>query len=97
MTDGPLANETVVVPEHQGQPIELALEMDPSVARGVYSNLVLVSHSRDEFTLEFAYMQPSNQALVQVRVILPTGRVKDLAGALAGQLARHAERFGPGQ
>lgn len=93
MTAAPLANETIVVPENRGQPLELAIEMDPSVARGVYSNLILVSHSRDEFTLEFAYMQPNNQALVQTRVILPTDRVRDLVAALAGQLARRATRF----
>jgi hypothetical protein len=93
VTEAPFVNETVVVPEGHAPAIDLELEMDASIARGVYSNVILVSHSREEFTLEFAYMQPSNRALVHTRVIVPAGHVHELANALLGQLARQAERF----
>jgi hypothetical protein len=94
VTEAPLQNETVVVPEHKGSPCELDLEIAPAIAHGVYSNLILISHSREEFTLEFAYMQPSNKALLQVRVIVPPNQARELSDALVEQLYRHAERFG---
>ena len=93
MSEAPFANETVVVPSRQASPIDLELEMDASIARGVYSNVILVSHSREEFTLEFAYMQPSNRALVHTRVVVSAGHVRELANALLGQLDRRHERF----
>ena len=93
MIEAPFANETIVVPERDAAPVELPLDMDTATARGVYSNLVLISHSRDEFTLEFAYMQPNHRALVQSRVILPATQVHELAHALLDQLDRRDERF----
>jgi hypothetical protein len=93
-SESPLHNETVVVPAHHGPPVDLELEIAPTIAHGLYSNLVLISHSRDEFTLELAYMQPSNKALLQARVILPIAQVRELSDALFEQLYRHAQRFG---
>jgi hypothetical protein len=93
-SDTAVRNETVVVPANRGTPVDLDLEIDPSIARGVYSNLILISHSRDEFTFEFAYMQPNNSALLQARVILPVGQARALSDTLVEQLYRHGQRFG---
>jgi hypothetical protein len=94
--DPPFRNETVVIPEHRGTPVDLELEIDPAVAHGVYSNVLLISHSRDEFTLEFGYMQPNHKVLLQARVILPISQARELSDSLVEQLYRHGQRFAAG-
>src|SRR4051794_16820081 len=39
---------------------KLQVQIDEDVAQGVYSNLVLLNHTENEFVLDFAFIQPSN-------------------------------------
>ena len=36
---------------------EMSIELNPEVAGGTYSNLAIITHSDDEFILDFANMQ----------------------------------------
>lgn len=62
--------------------------------RGRYANLVRITHTREEFILDFINMVPP-QGAVTARVITSPGHLKRLITALAGNLERYEERFGP--
>ena len=61
---------------------------------GRYSNLVRISHTREEFILDFITMVPP-QGAVTARVITSPGHVKRLIRALGTNLRIYEENFGP--
>jgi Protein of unknown function (DUF3467) len=77
-----------------GKP-QLQIQIDDDIAQGVYSNLVLLNHTENEFVLDFAFIQPSNgRAKVRTRVISSPRHTKRLLQALQKNLERYEERFG---
>ena len=73
----------------------LQVQIDDDIAQGVYSNLVLLNHTENEFVLDFAFIQPSNgRAKVRTRVISSPRHTKRLLQALQKNLERYEERFG---
>ena len=76
-------------------PPKLQVQLDEDIAQGVYSNLVLVNHTENEFVLDFAFIQPSNgRARVRTRVISSPRHTKRLLAALQKNLERYEERYG---
>ena len=76
-------------------PSKLQVQIDEDVAQGVYSNLVLLNHSENEFVLDFSFLQPnSSRAKVRTRVISSPRHTKRLVAALQKNLERYEERFG---
>ena len=74
---------------------KLQVQIDDEIAQGVYSNLVLLNHTENEFVLDFAFIQPSNgRAKVRTRVISSPRHTKRLIAALQKNLERFEERFG---
>ena len=74
---------------------KLQVQIDDDVAQGVYSNLVLLNHTENEFILDFAFIQPSNgRAKVRTRVISSPRHTKRLLAALTKNLERYEEKFG---
>jgi len=65
---------------------DVTVEIDSAIARGLYSNLVLVNRSRTELTIDFAYMQPDDRAVVQARIILAPSNARELVELLTRQL-----------
>jgi hypothetical protein len=55
---------------------------------------MVVSHTRDEFLLDFINMFPP-QPVVNARVIVSPGHLKRMIRALTAHLARDESRFGP--
>lgn len=77
------------------QPPRIQLQLDESVAQGVYSNIVLINHTENEFVFDFAYLQPGNPiAKVRTRVISSPRHTKRFLAALQKNLDRYEERFG---
>ncbi|MGQ0665155.1 MAG: DUF3467 domain-containing protein, partial [Pseudomonadota bacterium] len=37
---------------------QIELQIDPHQASGVYSNLMMISHRKEEFVLDFLFLQP---------------------------------------
>ena len=73
----------------------IQLQLDEQLSQGVYTNLVLINHTENEFVFDFAYLQPSNPvARVRSRVISSPRHTKRLLTALQKNLARYEERFG---
>ena len=74
---------------------KLQVQIDEEVAQGVYSNLVLLNHTENEFVLDFAFIQPSNgRAKVRTRVISSPRHTKRLLLALQKNVERYEERYG---
>jgi hypothetical protein len=74
---------------------QIQIDIDEPTAQGSYSNLVLINHNENEFTLDFAYIQPSApRARVRARIISSPRHTKRLLRALEFNLRRFEERFG---
>ena len=61
--------------------------------KGRYANLVRITHTREEFILDFINMVPP-QGAVTARVITSPGHLKRLIRALTGNLKLYEESFG---
>ena len=61
--------------------------------KGRYANLVRISHTREEFILDFINMVPP-QGAVTARVIMSPGHLKRLIGALSTNLRLYEKNHG---
>ena len=62
---------------------EFSIELKPDVAKGTYSNLAIITHSRSEFVLDFASMLPGlPKPEVHNRIIMNPEHAKRLFLAL---------------
>jgi hypothetical protein len=68
------------------EPASLAIEIDAQIARGLYSNVMLVARSTTELTIDFAYARPHDRAVVQARIILTAHTARELVDLLVAQL-----------
>jgi hypothetical protein len=76
-------------------PPPIQFQIDDPVAQGVYSNIVLINHTENEFVLDFAYLQPTTPlAKVRTRVISSPRHTKRLLLALKSNVEKYEERFG---
>ena len=74
---------------------ELKIELTPDVATGHYSNLAVLSHSPNEFYLDFVAMAPNMpQAKVVSRIIMTPENAKNLLMALRDNVAKYEQTFG---
>jgi hypothetical protein len=74
---------------------ELKIEIGEQEAEGVYSNLVIVSHTDSEFILDFARLLPGKpKAKVHSRVIMNPKNCKLFLNALQDNLNKFEVKFG---
>ena len=74
---------------------QLQIEVKPEVAKGVYSNLVAITHSSSEFILDFITMMPGMpKANVESRVVMAPEHAKRLLGALNESIKKYESTFG---
>ena len=72
----------------------LNIKITDEELKGRYSNLVRISHTREEFILDFINMVPP-QGAVTARVITSPGHLKRLIRALVDNIKIYEQRFGP--
>ena len=60
---------------------------------GVYSNNMAVSHTREEFIMDFLMIAPPSGA-VNARVIVSPSHIKRIIKALDENMTRYEEKFG---
>ena len=71
------------------------IELDESIAQGLYSNLVIVNHSPTEFVLDFINVMPGTpKAKVRSRIILTPDHTKKFINALDENLNKYEKSFG---
>ncbi len=74
---------------------ELKIELTPEIAAGHYSNLAVISHSGNEFFMDFIAVAPNMpQAKVQSRIIMTPENAKNLLFALRDNIAKYEANFG---
>jgi len=74
---------------------EIQIELNETVAEGVYANLVIVSHSDAEFIFDFARFLPGKpKAKVHSRVIMNPKNAKLFLNALNDNIKKYESRFG---
>jgi len=72
----------------------LEIKIDDEELKGRYSNLLRITHTREEFILDFIQLVPP-QGVVTARVVTSPGHLKRIVRALAANLGRYEEAFGP--
>ena len=79
----------------------MQIQSDPQTTAGVYSNLMMVSHRKEEFVLDFLFVHPQRSqsgegvANLRSRVITSPEHTKRIVRALEENLRRYEEQFGP--
>jgi hypothetical protein len=74
-------------------PTEIKVKIADEVLKGCYANTLLVSHTAEEFILDFILSLPP-QAVCNARVILHPGHLKRVIVALQQNLARYETAHG---
>lgn len=74
---------------------EISIEIKPEIAKGTYSNLAIITHSRSEFILDFATILPGLQKPeVSSRVVMTPEHAKRLLNALMDNVTKYENQFG---
>ena len=80
---------------------QISVQIDPQLGTGVYSNLMMISHRKEEFILDFLFLQPQRSsktaavASLRSRVIASPEHTKRILRALQENIRRYEESYGP--
>src|SRR5580704_11544222 len=78
------------------KPQQVQIKADEKELLGQYSNLVVVHHNQEEFTLNFVYLFPTvPQGKLIASVIVSPQHAKRLMLALQENIGRYEAQFGP--
>jgi hypothetical protein len=84
--------------EKQSQPQagQMQIKADEKELQGLYSNLVMLQHNLEEFTLNFVYIFPNGaQGKLLSSMIVSPGHAKRIWRALGENISRYEAQFGP--
>src|SRR5258707_2778166 len=77
-------------------PGQVQIKADEKELQGLYSNLVMIQHHAEEFTLNFVYIFPNGtQGKLLSSVIVSPGHAKRIWRALGENIARFEAAYGP--
>lgn len=80
--------------------LQISVQIDPQTGTGVYSNLMMISHRKEEFILDFLFVQPQRApqgpaiASLRSRVITSPEHAKRILRALQENIRRYENTFG---
>lgn len=73
----------------------LDIELSEETAEGIYSNLVMIAHSPEEFIFDFIRVMPGvPKAKVRSRIIVTPAHARRLLRALEENIARYEDAYG---
>ena len=74
---------------------QLNIELNEEVAEGTYANLAIITHSHQEFIIDFIRVLPNMpRAKVKSRIILTPGHAKRLLSALQDNVRKYEQANG---
>jgi hypothetical protein len=74
---------------------QIDINLSDEIAQGMYSNLVIITHSNSEFILDFVALMPGvPKGNVRSRVILTPQNAKRLLNSLADNIKKFEEKNG---
>jgi hypothetical protein len=76
------------------QPPSIQIHTVDDMSRGRYSNLLLITHSTDEFLLDWILNSPNGSHLVS-RIVVSPAHAKRIIEALTANLKQYEDKFGP--
>ena len=76
-----------------GQQKEIKVNLPPQLQGGVYSNNMMVAHTKEEFIMDFMMVVPP-VGTVMSRVIISPGHMKRMISALEENVKKYEARFG---
>ena len=81
---------------HQHQ---MTIQSDPATSLGVYANLMMVSHRKEEFVLDFLFVPPQQAAgettaTLRSRIVTTPEHAKRIVRALQENIQRYEASFG---
>jgi hypothetical protein len=79
--------------EQNQQPKRLEIKTADEMSQGRFSNSMLVTHSPEEFIIDWLLNSPSGTHLVS-RIIVSPGHVKRIISAFADNLKKYEQKFG---
>lgn len=72
---------------------KLPVKMPEKILPGVYANQMMISHTREEFLIDFINLFPP-EGVVNARVIVSPGHLKRMIRALTENLSRYEASHG---
>ena len=77
---------------------ELRIDADKQIAQGIYSNFAMVSHSLEEFVLDFIFVQPQPSqpkvGTLRSRLITSPEHMKRIFRALGENIGKYEKKYG---
>jgi hypothetical protein len=91
-----LGDDSMDDKQPQPQPGQMQIKADEKELQGLYSNLVMLQHNLEEFTLNFVYIFPNGaQGKLLSSMIVSPGHAKRIWRALGENISRYEAQFGP--
>ena len=72
---------------------DIKVNFPPDLQGGVYSNNMVVAHTKEEFVLDFLMVAPPT-GTVTARVIVSPGHMKRILAALQENISKYESTFG---
>jgi len=94
-----MADKETPAPESAGHR-HMAVQSDPATNLGVYANMMMVSHRKGEFVLDFLFVPPQQttttqpSATLRTRVITTPEHAKRIVRALHDNVHRYEASYG---
>jgi hypothetical protein len=74
---------------------KIDIKVDEEIARGQYTNVAAIRHTREEFIFDFAFVFPDGpMGKLLSRLILSPAHAKRFVEALEANIRRYEENFG---
>jgi len=79
---------------------QIQIQIDAQQGTGVYSNLMMISHRKEEFILDFLFAQPQQSpsgqtlATLRSRIVTTPEHAKRIVRALQENIQRYEAAFG---
>ena len=77
----------------QKKPKEIPINFPEHLRGGVYCNNMIVTHTKEEFIMDFMMVAPPSGA-VTARVVISPGHMKRVISALQDNIKRYEDKFG---
>ena len=71
----------------------IPVKIKDEIAGGVYTNNMMVAHTREEFVMDYLYVTPT-QGVVTARVITSPSHMKRIVKALQDNISKYEGQFG---
>jgi len=93
MQQEPETNQNKPHPQESQPNEEIEISADDEVLEGTYANMAQVSHTKEEFVIDFASVFPPRGTL-NSRIIVSPGHMKRIIQAMKENVERYEKQFG---